>query len=146
MLGRLQCQRIRLGPLSGCTEAWARPGSGGGGGRRRGGQEGRREPDSRSCAVHRWAVSWAEPHPRGQAHPDPTPPSPPPLGTSFLSRPFRGPSQLKQSTPIPGSVPFFQGICLGRCQKLCRLILPRLVAHISPSLFQSHRKMMPGKS
>ena len=56
MLGRLQCQRIRLGPLSGCTEAGARPGSGGGGGRRRGGQEGRREPDSRSCAVHRWAA------------------------------------------------------------------------------------------
>ena len=42
--------------MSGCTEAWARPSSGGGRGRRRGGQEGRREPDSQSRAVHRWAA------------------------------------------------------------------------------------------
>jgi len=41
---------------TGRTEAGARPGSGGGGGGRRRGQEGRREPDSRSRAVHTWAV------------------------------------------------------------------------------------------
>ena len=50
--------------MSGCSEAWARPGSGGrGGGRKRrrrrrraGGEEGKGEADTRSGAMHRWAV------------------------------------------------------------------------------------------
>lgn len=37
------------------------------------------------CYSHVGSVPWAEPHPRGQAHPEPTPPSPPPPGNFTCS-------------------------------------------------------------
>ena len=68
------------------------------------------------------------------------------LETSLSLWTLQGPFKTGAIHPYPRLVPFFQGICLGRCQKLCHLVLPCLVAHISPSLFQSHRKLIPGKS
>ena len=45
-------------------------------------EEGRRGGGSQTCDLELFTCgqhTWAEPHPRGQAHLDPTPPSPPPL-------------------------------------------------------------------
>ena len=66
-------------------------------------EEGRRGRGSQTCDLVlfiRRSLPWAEPHPRGQAHPDPTLPSRPPLGDFTFSLDPSGALQNWSNPPL----------------------------------------------
>ena len=73
--------------------------------RRAGGEEGARP--ALLCYSHVGSVPRAEPHPRGQAHPEPTPPSPPPPGNFTCSLDRHEPFTTEAIHPYPRPTSIF---------------------------------------
>ena len=109
-------------------------------GRRGGGEEGGRY--SIWCYSQVDSGRGAGPHSRRQAHPHPTLSRPASLGGFSLWTPSF-PLQLEELAPSPG-LALSQGVCLGKGHQLCHPVRPHLTGHLSPSLFWSHQKLLPG--